>query len=265
MLQTHIETWCKYGKERSAQTYDLTQATASLHHIHQQSLQYSLPSRIQKWFSATTTQLSTLSEHDISHRLRHAQLLLNNARSLNMRLNKITNYFSPTNTYANNTPQNTITCQPRTRLSSSPSNSSTQPRLQSLHTKQKELLTFFPYNYVRGTQRTIHQNPKRVNIIRIRRNKYKKFSIIYPKYTYNSQNNPNSIIRRRYINSLSRKRTRDIITSDDRNDHRYKLRKYNSHPAPFFTYQYKSRKRDTYAEPVHRKTKKQKVDIPTPV
>ena len=84
-------------------------------------------------------------------------------------------------------------------------------------------------------------------------------------YTNNFQNTPKSTIPRRYINNPSRKRTRDIQISDDHKDTRYKLRKYNPNPASFLTYKYKPRKRDTYVEPVHRKTKKQKVDIPTHV
>ena len=263
MLKTHIETWCKYSNERSSQKYDLTQVTATLKNFHQQSLHYSFPPRIQKWFSATHTQLSTLSENEISHRLQHAQLLLKNARSLNLRLNKITNYFAPSNTSDHITPHNTITCQPHTRISSNTSTSSNQN--PSLPINNKELLTFLPYNYVRGTQRTKHLNQKSVNNIRIRRNKYKKFSIIRPTYTTNPQNTPKYTIPRHNINNPSRKRTRDIQISDDRKDTRYKLRKYNTNPDSFLTYKYKPRKRNTYVEPVHRKTKKQKVDIPTHV
>ena len=74
-----------------------------------------------------------------------------------MRLNKINNYFAPSTSSANSNPNTIPTClnpeQPN--HTSSPSSN-----IRSFPLNEKALLTFLPYNYVRGTQRTKHLNPK---------------------------------------------------------------------------------------------------------
>ena len=187
MLKINIEHWCKYGNDRSEQNIDLTQTIATLQQLYQQSLQYSFPPRIQHWFHVNHNNLQNLSEQEISYRIRHANLLLKNARSLNMRLNKITNYFS-SSTSSPNTSISSISHKPTPHRSqhNHPSKSSTSTLHQSFKNKSKST-SYSPYKYVRNVRRTNTASIHNIKIIRVSRNKYRKFRLIHHTYVKKSK------------------------------------------------------------------------------
>ena len=253
ILKHLLECWCNYGKCRAKTQPDIHTALSTLQDLQRQSLSYSFPIRTQKWFLVDYDQLSKLDALAIDDRIKHAKTLLSTASSLNMRVNTITNYFSSSSN------QSTTPINVQHVLTNTPSHSITAPSSthhNPPHRIESSLTSYSPYKYIHNKRRTNTQSMNDVKIIRIRRNKYRKFCLYRPMYVKSPKNQRKSHIATQYSTNKGKKRPRDNNKSTRQTDNCKKLCKY----VPIRTHTVKNslvrRKRDSYVEPAHRKIKK---------